>query len=106
MFAFVVSECCCVCFGTMSRHRFYQNPNQGEYSDEEDYNYGTSCPVGAKPEFFYSFVEIQNNTFQSGVFGSFSWPNSTVYIIYAVLYLGNWTYSASVTFYFYRKSCS
>ncbi len=45
MFVFVVSECCCVCFGTMSRHRFYQNPNQGEYSDEEDYNYGTSCPV-------------------------------------------------------------
>ncbi len=36
----------------MSRHRFYQNPNQGEYSDEEDYNYGTSCPVGAKSEFF------------------------------------------------------
>jgi hypothetical protein len=51
MFVFVVSECCCVCFGTMSRHRFYQNPNQGEYSDEEDYNYGTSCPVGAKPEY-------------------------------------------------------
>ena len=31
----------------MSRHRFYQNAEEEDYSDEDDYgsSYGTSCPV-------------------------------------------------------------